>query len=234
MKPFSVVFLAGGYGSRMGSAIPKQYLCIQQTPLALYSFEVFLSLPEIQDIIVVCEPQYQQLFQEAAQAKGIKVLFALPGERRQDSVYNGIQLLVDNPLVCIHDAARPLIDSSLVRRIVDVADMWGAAVVGVRVKSTIKVCDGSQVVVTTPDRASLWEVQTPQIVRLALLKEGFQKAHEQSLTVTDDVALVELIGKPVRVVEGAYHNIKVTTPEDLCLIEQLIDKHALLQTHSSL
>ncbi len=228
VTPFSVVFLAGGYGARMGSAIPKQYLCIQQKPLALYSFEVFLSLPEIQDVIVVCEPQYQSLFQTAAQAQGIKVRFALPGVRRQDSVYNGIQLLTGNPLVCVHDSARPLIDPSLVRRIVQAADHCGAAVVGVRVKSTIKVCDGAQMVMTTPDRNSLWEVQTPQIVRLALLQEGFQKAQQESLTVTDDVALVELIGKPVKVVEGAYHNIKVTTPEDLCLAEQLIDKQAVL------
>lgn len=228
VTPFSVVFLAGGYGARMGSVIPKQYLCVQQKPLALYSFEVFLSLPEIQDVVVVCEPQYQTLFHNAAQAQGIKVRFALPGERRQDSVYNGIQLLTNNPLVCVHDSARPLIDPSLVRRIVQAADSCGAAVVGVRVKSTIKVCDGSQTVITTPDRNSLWEVQTPQIVRLALLKEGFQKAQQESLTVTDDVALVELIGKPVKVVEGAYHNIKVTTPEDLCLVEQLISKHAVL------
>jgi 2-C-methyl-D-erythritol 4-phosphate cytidylyltransferase len=226
--PFSVIFLAGGTGIRMGTVIPKQYLSVHQKPLALYSFEVLASLPEVQDFIVVCEPQYDALFQGCDKARGLQLQFARPGPRRQDSVYNGIQLLEDNSLVCIHDSARPLIDSSIVRRAVQTADSWGAAAVGVKVRSTIKVCDGAQVVVDTPNRASLWEIQTPQVIRLELLQEGFTYAQEHQLTVTDDVSLVELLGKPVKIVEGSYANIKVTTPEDLMCIEKLIEKHAML------
>lgn len=226
--PFSVIFLAGGIGVRMGTVIPKQYLSIHQKPLALYSFEVLVSLPEVQDVIIVCEPQYDALFLGCDKARGLQLQFARPGQRRQDSVYNGIQFLENDPLVCIHDAARPIIDTHIVRRTVQTADSWGAAAVGVKVRSTIKVCDGAQVVVDTPNRASLWEIQTPQVVRLELLQEGFDYAEEHQLTVTDDVSLIELLGKPVKIVEGSYANIKVTTPEDLICIEKLIEKHAML------
>lgn len=233
--PFSVVFLAGGTGLRMGSAVPKQYLAVHQKPLALYSFEVLASLPEVQSLIVVCDPHYDALFYSNEKAKGLSLQFARPGLRRQDSVFNGIQSLEDeHSLVCIHDSARPLIDSLIVRQVVQTADSWGAAAVGVKVRSTIKVCDGAQVIVDTPNRASLWEIQTPQVIRLELLKEGFTYAREHQMTVTDDVSLVELMGKPVKVVEGSYTNIKVTTPEDFICIEKLIEKHALLQTHSCL
>lgn len=223
--PFSVVLLAGGRGTRMRSTIPKQYLTVHQKPLALYSFEVLAGLPEVQDFIIVCEPQYETLFYSHPNAKGLRLQFAQPGERRQDSVLNGINCLPNNPLVCIHDSARPLIDSSIVRYAVQTAEIWDAAVVGVKVRSTIKVCDGAQVVVDTPNRASLWEIQTPQVIRLDLLKEGFSYAQQNQVTVTDDVSLVELLGKPVKVVEGSYANVKVTTLEDLIFVEEFIEKH---------
>lgn len=226
--PFSVIFLAGGVGARMGTSMPKQYLPVLKKPLALYSFEVFATMPEVQEMIVVCEPQYEDLFQNSSKSPALNLKFASPGKRRQDSVFNGIQLLRDNPLVCIHDSARPLINPVVIRNVVQVAEDWDAAVVGVKARSTIKVCNGAQVVIDTPNRASLWEVQTPQVIRLNLLKDGFAYAQENNLSVTDDVSLVELLGKPVKVVEGSYSNLKVTTPEDLVLVEKLLEKHALL------
>jgi 2-C-methyl-D-erythritol 4-phosphate cytidylyltransferase len=212
----------------MRSNIPKQYLTIRAKPLALYSFEVFASMPEVEEMIVVCEPQYAPLFQSFGLTKGMNVQIACPGQRRQDSVFNGIQLLQDDCLVCVHDSARPLIEESIIRQAVQTAESWEAAVVGVKVKSTIKVCDDAQVVINTPNRANLWEIQTPQVVRLGLLKEGFAYAQKHQLTVTDDVSLVELLGKPVKVVEGSHMNIKVTTPEDLVFVEQFLEQHALL------
>ncbi len=229
MIPFSVIFLAGGSGSRMGSVIPKQYLSIHGKPLALYSFNTLISMPELQEMVVVCEPQYESLFQNSLQGKKIQLKFASPGRRRQDSVFNGMQMLEeDNPLVCIHDSARPLIETSLVRQLVQTANNWDAAVIGVKTKSIIKICDGAQVIIDTPDQASLWEVQTPQVIRLNLLREGFEYAQDHQLTVADDGSLVELIGRPVKVVEGSYANIKLTTPEDLPFVEQMLEKHALL------
>jgi 2-C-methyl-D-erythritol 4-phosphate cytidylyltransferase len=223
---FSVVFLAGGIGTRMGNDIPKQYLPIRGKPLAMHSFDVFIGMPELAEIVVVCEPDYQYLFLPYQDQVNLK--FALPGKRRQDSVFNGIQCLKNNPLVCIHDAARPIINESLVRKTVQAAQKWGAAVLGVKVKATIKICDEDQMIVETPKRDLVWEMQTPQVVRLNLLQEGFKEAELCHFTVTDDVSLVELIGKPVKVVESHYTNIKVTTPDDLITAEHFLDHHALL------
>lgn len=225
---FHVIFLAGGMGTRMRGTVPKQYLLVHNKPLALYSFETLASLPEVREFVVVCEPQYRQLFQSYAEEKKLTLKFAYPGARRQDSVFNGMQCLEENSLVCIHDSARPLVEASAIRATVRAAEIDGAAVVGVKAKSTIKVCDENQIVMNTPNRDCLWEVQTPQVIRLNLLKEGFLYAERHQLTVTDDVSLVELLGKPVKVVEGAYSNIKVTIPEDLILVEQLIKNYALL------
>lgn len=233
--PFHVIFLAGGIGSRMKAETPKQYLSIHNKFLSQHSFETFLSLPEIEKIVVVCDRKYEELFNSCQTNK--ELIFASPGLRRQDSVYNGLQKLNEknkSRLVCIHDSVRPMINAALIRRVVTMAEACGASVVGVQVKSTIKICDGAGNVINTPDRSFLWEMQTPQVIKLELLKEGFKFVQERNLTVTDDVSLVELIGKPVRVVEGSYSNIKVTTPEDLILVQQYFDKDALLQTHNSL
>ncbi len=223
MRPsFSIIFLAGGSGQRMGNVIPKQYLLLRNKPIALYSFEVFASLPEVDQLIVVCEPKYQALFKEIPLVHSISIHFALPGKRRQDSVYHGLQLIEGNPLVCVHDSARPFIDSQIVRKTVEAANVCGAAAVGVKAKSTIKICDRAQRVIETPNRDSLWEVQTPQVVRYSILKEGFDYSLKHSLTVTDDVSLVELLEKQVNIIEGSYSNIKITNPIDLIYAEQLL------------
>lgn len=231
---FTVVLVAGGIGSRMGSSLPKQYLPILQKPIALYSLEVFFTIPEVKQIVIVCEKTYEELFLSGAGGKKGLIHFAPPGERRQDSVFNGISLLHHNELVCIHDAARPLIDRKDIYKVVASADQWNAAVLGVKARATIKKCDFDQMILETPNRDRLWEMQTPQVIRLNLLQEGFRYAQENQLNVTDDVSLVELIGKPVKVVEGSYTNIKVTTPEDLEIVEKWIGKHAVLQNHTRL
>lgn len=224
MQPFSVVLAAGGIGSRMKSEIPKQYLEIKNKPLALYSFEIFANMPEVETMVVVCEPEYQSLFTSDQK----QVQFATPGKRRQDSVFNGIQKIHGDPIVCVHDAARPLIDPLLIRKTAEEAAKWGAAVLGVPVKGTVKVCNQDHLIISTPDRSKLWEMQTPQMIRLKLLQEGYAFAEAHHLTVTDDVSLIELLGKPVKVVEGSYLNMKVTTPEDLIIAERLMDVYALL------
>lgn len=227
--PFSLVFLAGGHGSRMGSPTPKQYLKVGNYPLAFYSFSTFLCLEELEQIVVVCESAYKDLFIQIAKNKKHLISFALPGERRQDSVANGLEKLQGNPLVCIHDSARPFIEKEAIRRTVAAAEIHQAAVLGVRLKSTIKICDAELFVTSTPDRSHLWEVQTPQVIRLNLLKEGFLSASKEKKTVTDDVSFVEFLGKPVKMVEGSYKNFKITTPEDLEVMH-----HVLLQTPYSL
>lgn len=214
------ILLAGGAGLRMGSSTPKQFILLNGISIAQHSLDLFLSMPEIIEIVIVCAPEYRHLI--AAKSSGAKLSFAMPGKRRQDSVYHGLQALTQNPsLVCVHDAARPLITDSLLRKVAFAADQHGAAAAAVPLKFTIKESNAQGQVVHTPDRSRLWEIQTPQIVRLSLLQKGFAHAHHHDLTVTDDVSLVELLGLPVQLVEGCYRNIKVTTPEDLALIQAL-------------
>lgn len=218
----SVIILAGGMGTRMKSPTPKQFLMMRGRAIARHCFDLFLSLPYIAEIIVVCDPSYQSIFDVSLSA--VPITFALPGERRQDSVFNGFQKLSrTDTLVCIHDSARPLVTAEVVNRVVEVAQIYGAAIAGVPLKATIKVCDDKQMVVSTPNRSTLWEVQTPQIIRYNLLKEGLYAVHKSGAAVTDDASLIELLGYPVKIVEAAYTNIKVTTPDDLILAERFLE-----------
>jgi len=216
-RKITVILLAGGKGSRMQMQIPKQYLPINNKPVALYSFEVFLELPEIHDIVVVCNQEYEHLFKTTTKS----VTFAEPGERRQDSVYNGLQSVSpETELVCIHDSARPYITPEIVRRVLEAGILYGAATVGVLAKNTIKECNEFAFVKHTPDRSRIWEIQTPQVLRASLLREGFKQVHKKNLTVTDDVSIVEHMKYPVKLVEGDVRNLKITTQEDLLIAEQ--------------
>lgn len=215
----SVILLAGGTGNRMKSEVPKQYLTLVDKPIVLHSLDLFLEMDAVKEIIIVCNPAYEPLFNCLYHSK---IKFALPGNRRQDSLFNGFQLINNScDLVCIHDAARPLITQSLINRVISMAAQYGAATVGMPLKFTVKEVDSDNLVKNTPDRNRIWEIQTPQVIRPALLKKGFEIANQKELTVTDDVSLVELTGHPVKVIEGSHFNIKITTPEDLKIAESL-------------
>lgn len=166
----------------------------------------------------MCNPSYHSLFKRHLQ---VPLKFAMPGLRRQDSVYNGFQAACPKAeLICIHDAARPFITEELVSEVVLAAYEVGAAAAAVPVKSTIKTVCSSGFVKQTLDRGNLWEIQTPQVIAPKLLAAGFKIAIEKGLTVTDDVSLVELLGLPVKLVSGLHCNIKITTPNDLLFADQ--------------
>lgn len=213
----SVILLAGGHGTRMQSAVPKQFLEINQKPIVCYSYDLFMQIPEIDEVIVVCTPEFRSLF--CCHSK--PVIFALPGERRQDSVFNGLQAS-SHELLCIHDAARPFIDRELVSRVLEAGEQFGAATVGIPVKFTVKEIDSLQFVKNTPDRSHIWEIQTPQVLHRDILIKGFQYANQNKLTVTDDVSLAELIQKQVKLVEGSHTNLKITVPGDLAFAQHFI------------
>lgn len=218
-KGVSVILLAGGSGTRMGSPTPKQFLTLGTKPIACHSFELFVQMPNIHEIVVVCPPESRHFFMSDASKP---ISFALPGNRRQDSVYNGLQATTYD-LICIHDAARPFIDERLVNKALEAGSQYGAAAVGLPIKFTIKEIDSHHFVQQTPDRSKIWEIQTPQVLHRDILIQGFQYAHQHGITVTDDVSLAELIQKPVKLVEGSPFNVKITVPSDLIMAQQFLN-----------
>jgi len=219
--PFtSVILLSGGMGSRMNQSLPKQYLSLLGKPIIHYSLEIFSSISEIDEIIVVCEKEDQKYFTQSSKP----ITFAQPGERRQDSVFNGLQATSSkSELICVHDGARPFISTEMVLEVLKTGYKEKAAVVGVPVKFTVKIAKDNQTVETTPDRSKVWEIQTPQVVEKAMLIQGFKHAETYGLDVTDDVSLVEHLGLPVKLVMGSYSNLKITTPEDLLLAKKIAE-----------
>uniref|UniRef100_A0A0E0CBA4 2-C-methyl-D-erythritol 4-phosphate cytidylyltransferase, chloroplastic n=1 Tax=Oryza meridionalis TaxID=40149 RepID=A0A0E0CBA4_9ORYZ len=224
-RSVSVVLLSGGQGKRMGASMPKQYLPLLGLPIALHSLKTFCQLKEVKEVVVVCDPDYKDIFEGSIENVQMPIKFALPGKERQDSVYNGLQEIDgDSELVCVHDSARPLVSSEDVKKVLEDAIVHGAAVLGVPVKATIKEADSNSFVVKTLDRKTLWEMQTPQVMRPSLLRDGFELVKRDGLEVTDDVSIVEYLKHPVYITEGSYTNIKVTTPDDLLLAERLMNE----------
>ncbi|AQK99063.1 2-C-methyl-D-erythritol 4-phosphate cytidylyltransferase, chloroplastic [Zea mays] len=224
-RSVSVILLSGGQGKRMGANMPKQYLPLLGLPIALYSLKTFCQLKEVKEVVVVCDPDYSDVFEGSIDNLQIPLKFARPGKERQDSVFNGLQEIDgDSELVCVHDSARPLVSSEDVKKVLEDAAVHGAAVLGVPVKATIKEANTNSFVVKTLDRKTLWEMQTPQAMKPNLLRDGFELVKRDGLEVTDDVSIVEYLKHPVYITEGSYTNIKVTTPDDLLLAERLMNE----------
>lgn len=208
----SLILLAGGSGSRMKSPVPKQFHLLKNKPIVHYSLELFLDLGLFEEIIVVAHPHYQTLF-----APFVSVKFAIPGKRRQDSVYSGLQHVnKEHTHVCIHDAARPFITREQVTAVLRAGQEHGAATLAVPVKYTVKQ-GYDHFVHKTLNRNTLFEIQTPQVLKKELLDTGFALVQEKNLEITDDVSLAELLGHPVKLVEGSSFNMKITTQEDMSL-----------------
>lgn len=215
MSFISLILLAGGTGSRMKSFLPKQFLQLGGKPVIFHSLEVFLKIKEIDEIVVVAPEDYHNLFSSYKCSK--------PGQRRQDSVYNGLQMVSQKTdHVLIHDGVRPFITVEMVQSLIGEGKKVGAATLGMPVKPTIKECNSQNFVERTPERSKVWEIQTPQFMTKKILEEGFKIAFEKNLTVTEETALAELINHPVKLVEGSYTNLKITTPEDLSLAELIL------------
>ncbi len=210
-KFISLILLAGGRGSRFGSPFPKQFLLFRGKPIVRYSLELFDAMEEISEIIVVADPAYRSLFEGSQK----KILFANPGYERWNSVDNGFKICSPQAdLVLAHDSARPFIDKGTVLEVIEAALRVGAAAPGTPVVNTVKQCSVSRIVEKTVDRSRLWEIQTPQALKPDLFRRGLAFAREKSLSVTDELSLVELLGEPAEIVPASFRNIKITTPFD--------------------
>jgi 2-C-methyl-D-erythritol 4-phosphate cytidylyltransferase len=234
----AVILLAGGVGSRMKADRPKQFLELAGRTVLEHSLALFCWLPEVAAVVLVIEPEFRDRFAAAVAAFSsdaplAPLVFADPGKERQDSVLSGLRAATDLSLpagvglVCVHDSARPLVTPEEVRNVLADARIYGAAVLGVPSKATIKESENGLFVLRTIARERLWEIQTPQVVRPDLLMRGFEKVRAENLAVTDDVSVVEYLGEPVKLTLGEYTNIKITTPEDMDIA------HSILRQRSS-
>ena len=224
------LILAGGTGSRMKANMPKQFLTLRSCPVLHYSLHLFLEklpaycaehgLSPPSQVVLVMDPKYQGEYQPIVDKYGGKLAFANPGVERQGSVENGLNKLVEMTdgkceFVAVHDSARPLVSIPEILDVVGDAQKVGAAVLGVPCKATIKESEDGEMVLRTIPRARLWEVHTPQVVKVEALLRGFKKVEEENLEVTDDVSIIEALGEPVKLTRGEYTNLKITTPEDM-------------------
>ena len=223
MKNTAIV-LAAGQGKRMHTKIQKQFLEIKGYPVLYYSLRCFQDSPLIEDIILVTgEESVLYCQKEIVDKYGFtKVTKVIPGgKERYDSVYQGLLACENSDYVLIHDRARPFITEEILERGLTGAEETGACAVGMPSKDTVKIADESGYIAETPDRSKVWMIQTPQIFQYALIRNAHESIRTREMSnVTDDAMVVEQeTGIKVRLAEGSYQNIKITTPEDLGVAE---------------
>lgn len=190
------------------------------------SVNAFLNISDVDEVIVVAREKDIPAFSDILTDE--RVSFAVGGDTRQQSVMNALDVIDDCELIIIHDGARPLIKSEDIENTIRAAKENKASAVGVFVKDTVKVVDKNGFVVSTPDRSTLFAVQTPQIFDFELYRNSAQNAREKGLDFTDDCQLVESFNQKVKTVVGSYSNIKITTPDDIVLAENLLKNEALI------
>ena len=216
------VIVAAGRSSRMGG-VDKTFAPLLGSPLIAHTVERFEAHPAVGEIVLVLAGESVARGRELVLSRGYRKVTQVcsGGERRQDSVRQGLERLSSCDLVMIHDGARPCVDADTLERGIRTAHEHGAAVAGTPVKDTIKRVSPELLVEDTPERARLWAAQTPQVFHYELLMEAHRLGQAD---VTDDAAMVESLGHPVRMFEGTYENIKVTTAGDLAIAEVFLSQ----------
>lgn len=228
----AAVVLAAGYGSRMHSDVPKQFLLLDGKPLLFYSLKAFEESGVERVILVTGAGMIHFCREEIVGRYGFsKVCAVVPGgAERYHSVYAGVcaanDIISENGIVLIHDGARPFLTQEIIDRTIAAAQEFGACAAAMPVKDTIKIADGDGFAAVTPDRKTLWQMQTPQTFRYALIKDAYDRLiadPDSQAGITDDAMVVETMSQTrVKLVEGSYINMKITTPEDMAIAEGLL------------
>jgi len=228
MSRITALVPAAGVGARMNAALVKPFLEIKARPIVFYALQTLQRHPLIDEIVLIFHKERLE------EARGLVKKYRLSkvsrviagGATRKDSVRNGLEVVGSRTdLVVIHDGVRPFVDEASVTRVIEEARSSGAAVLGVPVKATVKRVDKHLEVDATLRREQLWEIQTPQVFDRELIQKAYLRASKTA--APDDSALVEMMGKRVKVVMGSYFNIKITTQEDLVFAEAIAAFRAL-------
>ena len=228
MKTTAIV-LAGGRGKRMNSVVPKQFLMIKDKPVLYYSLKAFEDSFIDSVILVTSEDDREYCKKEIVRKYGFDKVekIVTGGKERYHSVLNGIKAAGECDYLFIHDGARPFVTQDMLARLLEIVKESKACVAGMPVKDTIKISDEEGCIASTPKRELVWMIQTPQVFDFELIKKAYlilekdeYSLHKKGISITDDAMVVEmLLGEKVKLVEGSYQNIKITTPEDLAIAE---------------
>ncbi len=224
----SVVIVSAGRGSRMKADINKQFLKLKGKEVIAHTIDKFYNNKNIDEIVVVVKEDEADFFRrniiDKYGYKNIKIAFG--GKERQDSVFNGLKAVNERcDIVLIHDGARPFVTDEIIKNSIECAKKNKCVIVGVPVKDTIKIINKDNEVCDTPNRSTLWSIQTPQVFEYLSIIKAHKIAKEKSYYGTDDSMLMEYLGYNVKVIEGSYNNIKITTPEDLKIGEEILNEN---------
>lgn len=229
MEKHAAIVLAAGRGSRMNSDLPKQFMELCKRPVLYYSLKAFEDSFVDEVVLVTGADWVEYCREEIVLRYGLKKVTQIiaGGKERYDSVYQGILALGETDYIYIHDGARPMLSQEILSRARACVRQRHACAAGMPVKDTIKiVADESNRVLETPPRRLVWQIQTPQVFDRAVIREAYDRLYREkgeALSVTDDAMVVEtMLQMPVYLFEGAYDNLKITTPEDLTLAENLL------------
>ncbi len=230
MEKCAAIVLAAGSGRRMQSSIPKQYLPLCGRPVLARALDAFEKAEFIGEVILVTSAEdieycRENILRPYAVKKVKKIVPG--GAERYLSVDCGLRALKEYApdYVFIHDGARPLVSKEILFRALEGVRSCEACVVGMPVKDTIKIADEEGFASVTPDRRYVWQIQTPQVFSYPLVRDAYERLIREGISdVTDDAMVIErMTDRKVRLIEGAYTNLKITTPEDLVLAESIIN-----------
>lgn len=220
------IIVAGGQGLRMKSDVRKQYLELSGIPVLARTLNAFNDSPDISRILLVVPQEdfdfvTKNILPCIKPAKEIRLVPG--GKERQDSVYNGLREIRDEPsIVAIHDGVRPFITNHDISMCIEAAGKFGAGILGVPAMDTLKQVTDDSFIVKTIARETIWLAQTPQAFQFRLIKAAHEAAKQNGIQGTDDASLVEAMGESVKMVPGNKYNIKITTPEDLKFAEAIL------------
>lgn len=224
----TAIITAGGKGIRLNKKVPKQFLEICGKPLLYYTIEKFQQCPAVDEIILVTPDgvlnESAELFINKESFPKIRKIVA-GGKERYQSVYNGLCAANSSTeIIVIHDGVRPFISPVIIEQAITLCLKHDAVIVAMPVKDTIKEAKNG-VVSKTLQRNKLWATQTPQVFKYNLLFEAYKKniGKKHPIEITDDAMLVEKSGHPVKILQGAYSNIKVTSPDDFEWVKFVIE-----------
>lgn len=226
---FWLVIPAAGIGRRMQAACPKQYLTVSGKTILELTLQCFLERPDVMGIVLALA-EHDTWWSQLDMAGDPRIQTVIGGAERADSVLNALLALNDrgaqaDDWVLVHDAARPLLKSAdLERLLLELADDPVGGILAVPARDTLKQVSATGAILTTIDRSVIWHALTPQMFRLGLLQRALADALQAQVAITDESSAMEWAGLSPRIVEGCASNIKITRPEDLQLLQNLLTR----------